>query len=218
MKEISTSKCKEPSAALVRQALEPYAIQPTDAQLRLIRQYTETLLLWNQKVRLTAITETREILERHFGESMFAAQVVPLCQGRLADVGSGAGFPGLALKIACPRLDVVLIEANQKKAAFLAEVRRRLRLERVKIVCKRVEELHVLPGFADFVSARALGGFPRLLRWSREALSAGGRLLLWLGVDDASKVAKTGGWAWGEAITIPNSRRRVLLIGQRKSD
>ncbi len=215
---ISIRNYRRPSDTVVRQALEPYGVQPTDVQVELIQRYIDKLVIWNQKVRLTAVTEPREILERHFGESMFAAQIVPVCQGRLADVGSGAGFPGLPLKIACPGLDVVLIEANHKKAAFLAEVRRELRLEGVEIVGGRIEDLQVERGFADFVSARAVGGFARLLKWSRDALSGGGRVLLWLGAEDASKVGKFGGWTWRESIRIPNSRRRVLLIGQRKAN
>ncbi len=215
---IANSQYTRPSDTLVRQALQPYGVKATAAQVELIQRYIYKLVIWNQKVRLTAVTEPREILARHFGESMFAAQIVPVCQGRLADVGSGAGFPGLPLKIACPGLDVVLIEANHKKAAFLAEVKRELWLEGVEIVGRRIEGLRVERGFADFVSARAVGGFGRLLKWSRNALSAEGKLLLWLGAEDASEVGKIGGWTWRESIEIPNSRQRVLLIGQRKGD
>ncbi len=215
---MSDSQYTRPSDTLVRETLEPYGVQPTDVQVELIQRYMYKLVVWNQKVRLTAVTEPREILERHFGESMFAARIVPVCQGRLADVGSGAGFPGLPLKIACPRLDVVLIEANHKKAAFLAEVRRELRLEGVEIVGRRIEGFQVERGFADFVSARAVGRFARLLKWSRDALSGDGKLLLWLGAEAASEVGKIGGWTWREAIRIPNSRRRVLLVGQREAD
>ncbi len=215
---VSNSEYARPSDSLVREALEPYGVKATAAQVELIQLYIGKLVIWNQKVSLTAVTEPREILERHFGESMFAARIVPVCQGRLADVGSGSGFPGLALKIACPGLDVVLIEANHKKAAFLAEVKRELGLEGVEIVVRRIEGLQVERGFADFVSARAVGGFARLLKWSRDALSGDGKLLLWLGGEDASEVGKIGGWTWRESIRIPNSRRRVLLIGQRKAD
>jgi 16S rRNA (guanine527-N7)-methyltransferase len=147
---------------------------------------------------------------------MFAAHVVPMWHGRLADVGSGAGFPGLALKLLCPDLDVLLIEPNTKKAAFLAEVKRMLGLGGVEIVRTRLEDLPVGTRLADFVSARALGSHERLLRWSRDALAVGGRIVLWLGAKDAELVSATTGWSWRAQVPIPNSRRRVLLIGQRE--
>lgn len=202
---------------LVRAALATYGFSPTDAQLDLILHYVELLLLWNQKINLTSLIGRRQILERHFGESIFAAQFVPLSSGRLADVGSGAGFPGLALKIACPELSLVLVEANHKKAAFLVEVKRSLGLEGVEVICSRMEELAVRPGFVDFVSARAVGSFRQLLLWSSRALPSNGKLLLWLGSDEAVRLAETAGWVWRKPVPIPGSRRRVLLIGEPAS-
>ncbi len=202
---------------LVRTVLATYGFAPTHPQIQLVQRYVYLLLLWNQKISLTSLAGPRQILERHFGESIFAVQFVPLASGRLADVGSGAGFPGMALKIARQELDVTLVEANHKKAAFLAEVKRSLRLEGVEIICSRMEELAVQPGFADFVSARAVGSLRQLLLWSSRALHSNGKLLLWLGVDDAIRVAGAAGWLWRKPVPIPNSRRRVLLIGEPAS-
>ena len=86
----------------------------TQEQAEKVAQYMQLLLEWNQSFSLTSVTNPSEILSRHFGESMFATSIVPIRQGRLADVGSGAGFPGLAIKIMRPELDVVLIEPNKK--------------------------------------------------------------------------------------------------------
>jgi len=180
----------------------------------MIQLYLSVLVLWNQEINLTSVVEPQKILERHFGESMFAARMVPIKAGRLADVGSGAGFPGLPIKIACGDLQVILIEANTKKAAFLAEVKRRLRLEAVQILHSRLEELPAQPGSLDFVVARAVGGFDRLLEWSSLSLVKGGRLVLWLGARDAGKISQRPHWAWRKPIAIPNSLRRVLLIGE----
>ena len=202
---------------LVRAALASYGFAPTRTQVGLILRYVELLLLWNQKINLTSLIRPRQMLERHFGESIFAAQFVTLSSGRLADVGSGAGFPGLALKIACPELSLVLVEANHKKAAFLVEVKRLLGLEGVEVICSRMEELAVRPGFVVFVSARAVGSFRQLLLWSSRALPSNGKLLLWLGSDEAVRLAETAGWAWRKPVPIPGSRRRVLLIGEPAS-
>jgi len=194
--------------------LESYGIRPGPAQAEAIQLYVSLLLQWNQKLNLTSLRDPAEILQRHFGECMFAASAVPISGGRLADVGSGAGFPGLALKIACPELEVVLVEANVKKSAFLLEVVRSLNVDGVEVVRSRMEDLSVRAGFAGFVSARAVGNFDRILRWARKALSGEGQVLLWLGAADAEEVSSRHGWGWREPIEIPGSHRRVLLIGR----
>ena len=109
-------------------ALGEFQLSATYKQVQQIQQYISILLQWNDKMNLTAIRDPREILYRHFCESMFAAVVVPVENGRLADVGSGGGFPGLPLKILRPDLHLFLIESNIKKATFLAEVARDLEL------------------------------------------------------------------------------------------
>ncbi len=203
--------------SLVRRSLEPYGIRPSPSQAEAIQRYLTLLLQWNQKVNLTSLRDPAEILQilqRHFGESMFAASAVPISCGRLADVGAGAGFPGLALKIACPDLAVVLIESNLKKSAFLSEVVRLLNLDGVEVVRSRMEDLSVRAGFAGFVSARAVGNFERILRWARNALSKDGQVLLWLGAADAEEVSSRHGWRWRKPIRIPSSHRRVLLVGR----
>jgi len=114
--------------AVIRRALEEFKLPAYDDQVLQIQDYIKILLSWNDKINLTAIRNPVEILYRHFCESMFAGVSVPIERGRLADVGTGAGFPGLALKILRPSLQVFLIESNLKKAAFLAEVIRVLGL------------------------------------------------------------------------------------------
>src|SRR5262249_52581812 len=94
-------------------------IELSSQQLEQIQSYVELLIAWNRSVSLTAIEDRAEIVSRHFGESIFAASVIPIRNGRLADVGTGAGFPGVPLKIAHEELMVSLFEPNQKKCAFL---------------------------------------------------------------------------------------------------
>ncbi len=210
---VANSKYTVP-LTLVRRSLEPYGIRPSPAQAESIQRYLCLLLQWNQKVSLTSLRDPGEILQRHFGECMFAASAVPISTGRLADVGSGAGFPGLALKIACPALEVVLVESNGRKSTFLSEVVRLLNVDGVEVVRSQMEDVSLRPGFASFVSARAVGNFDRILRWACKALSEEGQVLLWLGAADAGEVSLRHGWRWREPIGIPRSRRRVLLIGR----
>src|SRR5712672_4409877 len=123
-----TKKFAPLSSDAIKKALREFELEITPEQVEAVQRYMAMLLAWNEKVNLTAIRDPLEMLYRHFCESMYAAFAVPLEAGRLADVGSGGGFPGLALKIIRPKLQVFLIESNVKKATFLAEVVRELAL------------------------------------------------------------------------------------------
>src|SRR5271170_2215417 len=122
-----------------------------------VRAYISLLLKWNKTISLTTVTDPIEILKFHFGESIFAASVVNFSQSRLADVGSGAGFPGLPLAMVVPDLTVTLIESNAKKCAFLSEAVRGLQLPNVTVFRGRMESLPRGSDPLDFIAARALG-------------------------------------------------------------
>src|SRR5947199_6301275 len=94
-------------------------------------RYRQELLDWNTRMNLTAITDPEEILIKHFLDSLSLLKVYDRPGGRLLDIGAGAGFPGLPLKIACPNWEVVLLEATGKKVAFLRHMIEALRLEGV---------------------------------------------------------------------------------------
>ena len=206
------------SLAEIANSLAPYITAPLpDPQLARIAAFLKMLKKWNQIVPLTSIEDDSEIVARHFGESIFAGRFLGIATGRLADVGSGAGFPGLPLKIVFPSLRVTLIEPNLKKCAFLREVKEVLALENVEIARSTYENLASPPKYFDFIGSRALGGYRRLLQWSRQALSPGGRVILWLGVDDSTSIGRLEGWRWQLPANIPESKRRVLLIGQPAS-
>src|SRR6202030_1325115 len=177
---MTTTTPASPSAAVIRRALGEFKIPAFDDQVLQIQQYIKILLAWNEKVNLTAIRDPLEILYRHFCESMYAATSVPLQAGRLADVGSGGGFPGLALKIARPELQVFLIESNVKKATFLAEVVRELYLIETPVLVSRYEELGEEIAPADFVCSRALGEFGKFLSWAGSERVAASNSVLWV--------------------------------------
>ena len=199
---------------LIRTALAPYAISPTADQISRIREYANLLLKWNRSVSLTTITNPAEIVGRHFGESMYSSKLLPVENCRLADVGTGAGFPGVALKIVSPGIHLTLIESNKKKCAFLAEVVRALGISDVEVRPERFEEIRPEMVSANIVTSRAVGEFKQLLRWSSEALVHRGHLMLWLGAQDSTRIAATPDWAWQPAARIPDSQRRFILIGR----
>jgi len=214
---MTTTSPASPSAAVIRRALGEFKLPAYDDQVLQIQQYIEILLTWNEKVNLTAIRDPLEILYRHFCESMYAADAVPLEHGRLADVGSGGGFPGLPLKILRPDLQVFLIESNIRKVTFLAEVIRELGLKGAQVLARRYEELGEEVAPLDYVCSRALGEFPAFLEWASSQQIAAKQVILWIGARDLPEIEKIRTWDWREPIQVPHSLRRLLLVGTRKA-
>jgi 16S rRNA (guanine527-N7)-methyltransferase len=204
------------SSKKISRALAPYGVSVSGDVIENIGTYISTLLQWNERISLTTVVDPAEIVRFHFGESLFACSVLPIADGRLADVGSGAGFPGLPLALADHRLKVTLIESNAKKATFLSEVVRRLKLTNVEIARIRMEDMPGTLVSFDFVTARALGQFDDLLSWSRKFLARGGKLILWLGESDVTKLSSLSDWEWQAPVQIPDSLRRFLLVGSPK--
>ncbi len=203
-----------PPAGVIQRALGEFQLPATDEQVLQIQQYIKILLLWNEKINLTAIRDPLEILYRHICESMYAAGAIPLKSGRLADVGSGGGFPGLPLKIIQPDLHVFLVESNIKKVTFLAEVIRELGLKGAQVLARRYEELGEEVAPLDYVCSRALGEFSAFLEWSEQI--AAKQVILWIGARDLPEIQNIRTWEWGEPIPVPHSLRRLLLVGTKR--
>jgi 16S rRNA (guanine527-N7)-methyltransferase len=211
------SGSKPLSGQTIQNAVREFGLAADSEQVLKIQQYIKILLTWNDKLNLTAIREPLDILYRHFCESMFATVAVPVEKGRLADVGSGAGFPGLPMKIIRPDLQVFLVESNVKKATFLAEVIRELGLTDARVLVSRYEELGEEVAPLDFVCARAVGQFGALLDWAGSRRVAAKRVILWIGTRDLDEIRRIKTWDWGEPILVPYSLRRLLLVGTKKA-
>jgi 16S rRNA (guanine527-N7)-methyltransferase len=212
---VTTTNPSVPSSAAIYRAIGEFDLKIEDAQVQQIQQYTRILLAWNDKINLTAIRDPLEILYRHFCESMYGATLLPVEKCRLADVGSGGGFPGIPLKIVRPDLDLFLIESNVKKATFLAEVIRELGLPDTKVLVSRFEELGEEVAPLDFICSRALGDFSKFLDWAGSPQASASRVLLWLGARDLEEVRAIPGWTWDSPIKMPHSLQRLLLCGSR---
>jgi 16S rRNA (guanine527-N7)-methyltransferase len=194
-----------------------------------ISTYIDILLRWNSKINLTAIRDPEQIVTRHFGESLFAARYLfpatvpnvqepegaPTTITSLADLGSGAGFPGIPIKLWAPDVSVTLIESNQKKAAFLKEIVRALTLTDINIQNTRAESL---AGTSfDAVTLRAVDRFESVLPVAASLVAAKGRLALLIGTAqqaDAHRLLPRYAWTLHP---IPESQSRILLIGRRSS-
>ena len=215
---MTTSANRPLSEETIGRALEEFGITLNDKQILCIQRYMGILQQWNEQLNLTAIRDPLEILYRHFCESMYAAVAVPVEAGRLADIGSGAGFPGIPLKILRPQIQLFLVDSNVKKGTFLAEVVRDLELTDTRVLISRYQELCEELAPLDFVCCRAVGEFTPFLDWAAGEQLSARRTLLWIGGRDLEEARKSPHWTWQEAIPVPQSLRRFLLVGTRAQE
>jgi 16S rRNA (guanine527-N7)-methyltransferase len=169
------------------------------------------LTKWNERTNLTSIRNPDEIVQRHFGESLFAATKLLESDStvRVVDVGSGAGFPGLPLKIYAPDVQLTLIEAHSKKNTFLREVVRALDLSGVNVVLERAEQFG---GKGELVTLRAVEKFEAILPVAGGLVQEGGRLAVMVGTAQVATAAEVLPGAWQEPIPIPLSTTRVIAV------
>lgn len=212
---MQTGKTQLPSDDAIQRALAEFQVNVNKEQVKQIQQYIDILLRWNDKINLTAIRDPVEILYRHICESAFGTSVVSVEKCRLADVGSGGGFPGIPMKIAKPDIDLFLVESNMKKATFLTEVVRELGLTGVRVLVSRYEELSEEVAPLDVVCSRAVGDFAPFLEWASSPAIAAQKVALWIGAQDAESVRRLRTWSWDEPKPIPHSLRRFILAGTR---
>jgi len=205
------------SETRVRQILQPFGLELSSDQVDQVVVYLDLLLRWNQKINLTAIRDPEECVTRHFGESLFLSKHTDL-QGTLFDIGSGAGFPGLALKIAFPALTVTLLEPVARKRAFLKEAARACGFSKVETRADRLQDFVRISPSSSFDSAtsRAVGNLQQLVPLAGLCLKPGGRIFLWLTRDQGSSLSKTSGdFTWAEPLAIPLSRTGQLMRGTK---
>jgi 16S rRNA (guanine527-N7)-methyltransferase len=179
----------------VRQLLEPFGLALSAHQTGQVTAYLELLLRWNEKINLTSIRDPADCVRRHFGESLYLGRCVEL-SGKLLDIGSGAGFPGLCLKILFPELAVTLLEPVAKKRAFLKEAGRVCGMSCVEVRRERLVEFADAAGSAeayDWATARAVGKLAELMQFASRCLKPGGGLFLWLSHRQTSEIGYHGG-------------------------
>jgi len=161
-------------------------VELSDAQINSCLLYLSELKKWNQKINLTAIREDGDIVIKHFLDSFsFIKGFTPVEGLKLLDMGSGAGFPALPLKIAIPGISVTMVESVKKKAAFLRHIIRTLRLTGVEVSDKRTEELpDSFHSMFDVVTARAFANMETALAAGKPFLKSGGVVVLGRGPEE----------------------------------
>ena len=201
-------------------------ISLSPAQLDQLDHYAEILVSYNEKVNLTAITSPEGIEDRHFADSLlFAAQ--PEVQGKMVDVGTGAGFPGIVAKIYKPDLELTLMEPTGKRVEFLKYACAELGLTGVEFAKERAEEAarKVWREQFDIASARAVAALPVLSEYCLPLVKVGGNFLAMKGASGEEELAaargaiKKLGGAYKETRTLhlPGGDTRTLILCQKIS-
>jgi 16S rRNA (guanine527-N7)-methyltransferase len=207
-----------PTPDFVEHILLKGGLEASPSLIHSVIQYVTLLKKWNRHINLTGIRTTSGILTTLFAESFFASRYLEATDSPVLDIGSGAGFPGMAMKLYSPERVFYLLEPRKKKAAFLATVRRELGLSGIHILNKTLQDCH-LSDFAfppTLLTLRALGDVGRWIRLSLPLLAKSARVMLFLTSDDFEEIeAALPQMNWQTPIPVPQTRERVLLIGQR---
>lgn len=183
--------------------------------------YLALLLRWNRAYNLTAIREPGEMVRKHLLDSLAmhaSVDAIAARGGALADLGTGAGLPGIPLAIAKPGLQVALVESNGKKARFMREALRTLGLRNARVVESRIEAVDE-PGRFDAITARALATLPLILELGGHLLAPGGVLLAMKGAVPAGEIAGLpAGWQLADVrpLTVPGveAARHLVVVAR----
>lgn len=166
----------------LRDAALNFGIELSPQHLNLFRIYLAELIEWNRRINLTGLSAPKSMINELFLDSLIPVPFLP-DEGRMLDVGSGAGFPGIPISIYYPRLKTHLMDANAKKVSFLKQVIRLTKLENIKVIKGRIERdggyLHA-EGY-NLITARALSGLDQIITWCSPFLCHDGLLVGFLG-------------------------------------
>lgn len=171
-----------------KDALLELGIDVSPLTMDKLNRYYELLIEWNEKINLTAITLKKQVYLKHFYDSLTLVKCIDLnkCES-LCDLGTGAGFPGIVLKIFFPHLKLTLVDALNKRIKFLKVVMDELGLEDVSLVHARAEEYaRENRNMFDVVTARAVASIPILLEYGIPLVKVNGYLCVMRGNDDSS--------------------------------
>lgn len=150
-------------------SIKKLGIEVDDDKLSKLNKYYEMLIDWNEKINLTRITEKKDVYLKHFYDSLTIKKVIDLNNyNTLLDFGTGAGFPGIVLKIFYPNLKVTLVDSLNKRVNFLKEVIKELNLKEIEAYHERVEDMEIK--HYDVIVTRAVGSLDKLLKYTHKLI------------------------------------------------
>ncbi|MDP2268333.1 MAG: 16S rRNA (guanine(527)-N(7))-methyltransferase RsmG [Deltaproteobacteria bacterium] len=163
-----------------------------EKQLDLFCRYYREIMSWNEKINLLSRSSSEDTLLKNFIDSLTAVQFLRERENRILDMGSGGGFPGIPLKIACSTLQVSLLEASRKKTSFLKHIIRTLQLEKITVIHERAENLpdqESCRNSFDIVISKAAFKLPQFITLGASFLRPGGILMAMKGADISDELA-----------------------------
>jgi 16S rRNA (guanine527-N7)-methyltransferase len=167
---------------IIKNGASAFNLQFSDNQIECFYQHMTALMAWSQKINLTAINDPYEMAIKHFVDS-----VAPIgycnAMSRVLDMGSGAGFPGLPLKVWYPDIELTMVDAVRKKVSFLKHVVRLMGVKNTRVLHARVEDIKRTPTFAAFdtIVCRAFGNLKYIVECALPLISSEGQILIWKG-------------------------------------
>lgn len=205
--------------------LKKLGISISKEQLNQLKKYYELLLEWNKKVNLTRITDQKEVYLKHFYDSITIIKVIDLKKvSTLLDFGTGAGFPGIVLKIIYPHLSVTLLDSLNKRIIFLDEVIKELKLQKIETIHERVENYHQQK--FDVITTRAVANLSKLLYYTKNLIDEKTKFIPLKGhiEEELKEVEKKHQLQKNQlkitrkeefSLPIENSTRTILMIEKR---
>ncbi|HDQ04073.1 MAG TPA: 16S rRNA (guanine(527)-N(7))-methyltransferase RsmG [Deltaproteobacteria bacterium] len=196
-------------------------------QLDKFETYQKELLSWNKKFNLVSEKSAQEIVDRHFLDSLTALRFIEKKNARMLDIGSGAGFPGVPLKIALPSLELILMESNRKKVSFLKHIIRELSLEQTSVAHCRAEEAlktGLWQESFDIIICRAAFHLPELLRLSAFFLAEKGFFIALKGEDVKTELSRCVNKTTAHKLfelfqydinTYPQGKKGKIIVGNK---
>jgi 16S rRNA (guanine527-N7)-methyltransferase len=166
---------------LIKDGLIELGLTPSTEQINAFITYLFELKKWNKAYNLTSLEKDEDIVVKHFLDSLLYLKAMPEGEIKVADIGSGAGFPGIPIKIIRPETEMYLIEPSRKKFAFLRHIIKELQLKKIEVIEKRIEQIKGIlesPLSVDVAVTRALFGIKEFIKRTSHIVKQGGILIL----------------------------------------
>lgn len=218
MKKIMHSAQTSPES-IIKKGFKELSLFHTEEQVRIFTTYLSELKKWNRAYNLTSLKKDEDIVIKHFLDSLLYLKAMPEGSVSVMDVGSGAGFPGIPIKIIRPEIAMYLLEPSRKKANFLIHIIKTLGLDKIEVIEKRVEEVKALT--VDVAVTRALFEVKEFLKKASSLVKEGGRLIMSKGpkVNEELKSIKNINYEL-LTLTLPVSdiKRFIVVVTKNSPD